>query len=271
LCAGKEFIWHSKAPKGRSGGILLGIDMDCFDIGAIDEGEFYVKFHLCNKKDNFKWALVAVYGQAQQNLKEQFLTDLVNMCSHESLPLLIGGDYSILQNPKEKNNNNYNERWPFLFNAVIDGLNLRELEMTERKFTWANNLQNPTYEKLGRILMSIEWEQKFPLSTVQALNQDISDHTPLFLSTGEPSSMCNHTQFRFELRWLLRDGFIEMIKELWTNTEAEGSSMEIWQIKIRRVRQFLRGWAKNVSGNNRKEKKKILNTVDRLDKKAEDT
>jgi hypothetical protein len=95
----------------------------------------------------------------------------------------------------------------------------------------------------------------------------MSEHTPLFFNTGEPSSLSNHTQFRFELYWLLRDGFIEMIKELWCNTEAEGSSMEIWQTKIHRVRQFLRGWAKNMSEKNRKEKKEILNTLDKLDKK----
>jgi hypothetical protein len=35
-------------------------------------------------------------------------------------------------------------------------------------------------------------------------------------------------QFKFELGWLLRDGFIEMIKELWTNTNVECSRMEIW-------------------------------------------
>jgi hypothetical protein len=62
-----------------------------------------------------------------------------------------------------------------------------------------------------------------------------------------------------------------MIKELWTNTNAEGSRMEIWKTKIKKVRQFLRGWAKNVSVNKRKEKKKVLNTLDQLDKKAEDT
>jgi hypothetical protein len=62
-----------------------------------------------------------------------------------------------------------------------------------------------------------------------------------------------------------------MIKELWTNTNVEGSRMEIWQTKIKKVRQFLRGWEKNMSGNNRKEKKKILNTLDQLDKKAEDS
>jgi hypothetical protein len=54
MCVGKEFIWHSKSLKCRSGGIVLGIDMQCFDIGTIDEGEFYVKFHLCNRKEDFK-------------------------------------------------------------------------------------------------------------------------------------------------------------------------------------------------------------------------
>jgi hypothetical protein len=59
-----------------------------------------------------------------------------------------------------------------------------------------------------------------------------------------------------------------MIKELWTNTNAEGSRMETWQTKIKKVRPFLRGWVKNVSVNKRKEKKKVLNTLDQLDKKS---
>jgi len=35
--------------------------------------------------------LVAVYGAAQPKFKEAFLTELVNTCSKESLPLLVGG------------------------------------------------------------------------------------------------------------------------------------------------------------------------------------
>jgi hypothetical protein len=80
----------------------------------------------------------------------------------------------------------------FLFNVVIDGLNLREIEMSGRKYTWANSLQHPTYEKLDRILVAIEWEQKFPLSTVVSLTRDISDHTPLLLGSGRKSSGSNH-------------------------------------------------------------------------------
>jgi hypothetical protein len=67
---GRNFLWHYKEPRGRSGGILLGIDLDSFDIGVIDEGDFYVKFQLCNKDNSFKWALVAIYGRTQVNLKE---------------------------------------------------------------------------------------------------------------------------------------------------------------------------------------------------------
>jgi endonuclease/exonuclease/phosphatase family metal-dependent hydrolase len=59
--------------------------------------------------------------------------------------------------------------------------------MSGRKYTWANNLATPTFEKLDRILVTTEWEEKFPLSTVQALTREVSDHTPLLLNSGEPS------------------------------------------------------------------------------------
>jgi hypothetical protein len=58
--------------------MLLGVDLQFFDIGAIDEGDYYIKLHLCNKSDDFKWALVVVYGPAQSGHKESFLTELVH-------------------------------------------------------------------------------------------------------------------------------------------------------------------------------------------------
>jgi hypothetical protein len=43
LCLGRDYLWHSKAPWGRSGGMLLGVNLQFFDIGAIEEGDFYIK------------------------------------------------------------------------------------------------------------------------------------------------------------------------------------------------------------------------------------
>jgi hypothetical protein len=59
--------------------------------------------------------------------KRVFLAELVNMCSHENLPLVVGGDYNIMRHTSEKNGDHYQDRWPFLFNVVIGGLNLKEI------------------------------------------------------------------------------------------------------------------------------------------------
>jgi hypothetical protein len=47
--------------------------------------------------------------------------------------------------------------------------------------------------------------------------------------------------------------------------------MEIWQNKIRALRRYLRGWVKNINGTCKKEKKEILDKLEQLDKRAENT
>src|SRR5579883_2669730 len=51
LSGGADFVWHCLPPKGRSGGMLLGVKEATFDLSLIVEGEFYIKFYLCNKED----------------------------------------------------------------------------------------------------------------------------------------------------------------------------------------------------------------------------
>jgi hypothetical protein len=81
--------------------------------------------------------------------------------------------------------------------------------------------------------MTTEWEDKFPLSMVQALPRKISDHTPLLLKSGDNTSRSTQPQFKFETGWLLRDGFIDMKRDIWSNTSSGGTPMEEWQGKIR--------------------------------------
>ena len=91
---------------------------------------FFVKFKVRNKKDGFQWVLVSMYGAAQQQYKDAFLTELVQLCTKETLTILIGGDFNIIRGPPEKNNANFSDRWSFLLNAIIDAFNLRELELS---------------------------------------------------------------------------------------------------------------------------------------------
>jgi hypothetical protein len=54
LCSGRDYLWHCKSLRSRSGGMLVGVDLQIFYIGAIDDGDYYNKFCLCNKVDDFK-------------------------------------------------------------------------------------------------------------------------------------------------------------------------------------------------------------------------
>src|SRR3954471_8363273 len=88
--------------------------------------------------------------------------------------------------------------------------------MLGRQFTWANSLPEPTYKKLDRVLMDIDWEHKFPMVTVRALEriEALSDHAPLLFSFGSPPRK-SMNEFKFELGWMIRDDFYEMVKDIW--------------------------------------------------------
>ena len=271
LVGGIDFDWHCLPPRGRSGGILLGVRCDSLEVRSVVMGDFAVKFRVRSKVDGFNWALVAVYGAAQPELKPEFLADLVRICGSEQLPILVGGDFNIIRRREEKNNDNFDGRWSFMFNTIIESLDLREIELSGRKFTWANSLPNPTYEKLDRVLASVEWEQKFPLVTVQALSRGFSDHTPLFVDSGEPNHVGNKNTFSFEMAWFEREGFLDLIAREWAKGVGGRTAVERWQNKIRSLRSFLRGWAKHLSGVYKIEKDRLLSLIQNLDVKAEST
>jgi hypothetical protein len=60
-----------------------------------------------------------------------------------------------------------------------------------------------------------------------------------------------------------------VVSEVWRKENRGTTSMQGWQNKIRRLRQFLRGWAKNMNGAYKKEKQELLRKAEELDKKAE--
>jgi exonuclease III len=156
LASGFEFAWFCLPPQGRSGGILVGINLATLKVQKVDSGEFCIKLVLRSKCNGYEWALVPVYGAAQDNHKHEFLSELVRMCDVEPLPMLLEGDFNILRRPEDKSNKNFNPRWPFIFISIIENLNLREIALSGRQFTWASRRTTPTYEKLDRVLASVD-------------------------------------------------------------------------------------------------------------------
>ena len=117
--------------------------------------------------------------------------------------------------------------------------------------------------------MNTDWEHKFPIVTVNALERSLSDHTPLLLNTRAASFRGSQPLFKFELGRLCREGFRELVTDVWKKERSGHSTLQIWQCKVRSLRRFLRGWAKNISGTYKKEKIELNSLIDELDKKAE--
>jgi hypothetical protein len=60
-----------------------------------------------------------------------------------------------------------------------------------------------------------------------------------------------------------------MVAQQWAAMSCGDSPMEVWKNKIRHLRNFFRGWARNQSNVYKKEKQRLLDLIDKLDIKAE--
>jgi hypothetical protein len=78
----------------------------------------------------------------------------------------------------------------------------------------------------------------------------------LLIDTGRQAHIGDKTRFSFELSWLEQEGFYDLIAVEWAAAPIGKTPIQTWQNRIRHLRRFLRGWAKNLSGKYTKEKKK---------------
>ena len=61
-----------------------------------------------------------------------------------------------MRHPDNKSTDKFDTKWPNIFNSVIEILDLKEIVMSGRQYTWAGPGDEPTYEKLDRVLVSAE-------------------------------------------------------------------------------------------------------------------
>jgi hypothetical protein len=142
--------------------------------------------------------------------------------------------------------------------------------MIGRQFTWANSLPFPTYEKLDRVLMDANWESKFPLVSVRALEriEGFSDHAPILLTTG------NHYHLVIIASNLNLDGYNGMCSMIWSSRFGDRpvttlSPIQRWNYKIRALCSHLSGWARHITSVLKKEKLRLSSIIDDLEALAE--
>ena len=141
--------------------------------------QFTVSARLKASVENSEWWVTVVYGPQGDQQKLEFLRELRAISTIVSDKWLLIGDFNLILDARDKSNSNLNRRLMSVFRHAVQDLELRELNLRGRKFTWSND---STQTRIDRAFCTSQWDFMMPGCMLQALSSMVSDHAPLLLT-----------------------------------------------------------------------------------------
>jgi hypothetical protein len=87
----QSYLWKWIPSKGRSGGIVVGINVRFMDVGPFCEGEYMLQMNLWDKEKRERWNLINIYGVVQDEKRENFLFELASSAAKIKNPTYYVG------------------------------------------------------------------------------------------------------------------------------------------------------------------------------------
>jgi hypothetical protein len=158
---------------------------------------------------------------------------------------MLAGDFNMIYKPEDKNNNNVNWALMGRFSRFVNDLELKEIPLLGRKYTWSNGRESPTMIKLDRVLCTSDWEGMYPDCLLQSHASQMSDHCPLLL--GLKDGIKGKRRFHFESFWFRLPGFAEIVASSWVEPVRNVGTLERISFKLKKLARALQSWsAKNI-------------------------
>jgi hypothetical protein len=64
-------------------------------------------------------------------------------------------------------------------------------------------------------------------------------------------------EFGFDKRWLKEETFLPKVYRIWAQPVRARDSLACFQMKLKSLKKFLKGWGANISGRDIKKKKEL--------------
>jgi hypothetical protein len=198
-----------------------------------------------------RWAtsafkLTTVYGPTEDADKSVFLDELISLKPPNPTSWIVLGDSNLIYETRDKSNLNINRKNMGKFRHALDGCELSEFALKNRRYTWSNERDNPTLIRLDRVFCNKEWDLTHTGFGLQALSSSLSDHCPLFLCQQDKPQ--RKESFRFENFWPKILGFLDVVSEAWQEPTPGISSLNVLYYNLRRTAKALKLWNKNLFG-----------------------
>lgn len=202
-CLGSDYEYDFIPAIKVAGGVLLALEL-C-------KGAFSTSAHFAPiGTANGPWWFTRVYGPQQDADKVPFLNELTQFRDVAPGEWLLCGDFNMIYRVQDKNNDFNMSRLDrccmHRFRTFLDSVQLQEIHMIGRKFTWSNERGNLTLVLLDRMFASMEWFGSFADHILKPLSNDCSDHCPLLLQLQVFDGV--HRRFRFDAFWPKILGFM---------------------------------------------------------------
>ena len=137
------------------------------------------------------------------------------------------------------------------FRQFIVDVEVQELHLKGCSYTWSNERDIPTLERLDRVFATDDWVDAFPNHDLSALASQCSDHAPLLLKTG--CSLPHFCRFRFENFWPKCEGYLQVVQEAWNTplpwSHSEVDAFRCFDFKLRNTAKALRSWSSKQVGS----------------------
>jgi len=179
---------------GTRGGALLAVHEDYYRILQTEVRGHSVSAKLQPTTGVGEWWLTVVYGHQEDREKIQFLQELRDIRQFLSDRWLVIGDFNLILQAQDKSNSNLNRRMMGTFRSWVNDLELKELSLQGRRFTWSNDV---TQTRIDRAFCTSDWDLMLPGCALQALSSSVSDHCPLLLVGRR--EIAKYSGFRFEV------------------------------------------------------------------------
>jgi hypothetical protein len=128
------------------------------------------------------WWFIEVYGPQTDVDKCLFIRELKDVWDLHPIPWVVVRDFNLIVDAVDTNNANLNQRIMGKFRKLLAEVELKELYLNGRRYTWTNEWKRATLECLDRVFSTMDWEVAFPSSFLSALSSSMLDHCPLLLS-----------------------------------------------------------------------------------------
>jgi len=160
---------------------------------------------------------------------------------------MLAGDFNMIYCSEDKNNENVNQAMMGRFRRFVNEMELKEIPLLGRRYTWSNERDSPTLVKLDRVLCTNDWEDIYSENILQSHATEMSDHCPLILGLRE--GIRGKKRFHFESFWTKLPGFHETVQQSWDLPVQCCCPLERVSIKLKRLTKALQSWSQKQTGH----------------------